>query len=207
MKKSPFDTSNVELEERVMLYATYDALSKQFQVEPINYESFDLRDIKEINNQPESTVGGALLIRDQKMSCVLLFVKVRTNIQLGWSDSSLKYFKYQIWAFSNLKNDFGRVNIRPKQFLDRIINGLFSIETKIRDDKSFNKAFYFVANEREKAIPALTPGFRALLFQFKEEQITYHILNKVLVAGRITGFNPEYAIKLAKLACKLSTII
>jgi hypothetical protein len=205
MENLPFDTTDVDAADISALRASYTAIKKSFKVALTNDDIIMLKDFDVFRNYTDITIGGTLLINHPESGCYLAFVKLRTTIENG-RGPVISYYKYQIWAITTLRSDFGRVIIRRETFVDKILNMVHPVQLQFKDDPAFSKQFYVVANDIEKANAAITMPFRQAIRDIKLDDFIIEIVGSTLIIGNVQLVNPEQTVYLADFASKLSTI-
>lgn len=205
MKNLPFDTIDTDADDIQALENIYISLKEKFSVGlPIEMD-IQLNQFEIFSNCPGASIGGTLLINHPEMGCYLLFVKVPTHIQNG-RGPSINYYKYQVWAYVTLRNDFGRVIIKRETFIERLLNTIHPVELKFDDEPSFNKNFNVIANDKHKALDAMTPDFRNAIKNIKQKNFIIEIVNSSLLIGSIELITPQQTIELSLIANNLSTL-
>lgn len=205
MKNLPFDTIDTDADDIRALESIYRSLKEKFTIGlPIEID-IQLNQFDIFSNYPGASIGGTLLIDHPESGCYLIFVKVPTHIQNG-RGPSINYYKYQVWAYATLRNDFGRVIIKRETFIERLLNAIHPVELKFEDDSTFNKNFNVVANDQQKASNAMTPDFRNAIKDIKLKNFIIEIVNSSLLIGSIELITPEQTAELALIASNLSTI-
>jgi hypothetical protein len=205
LKNLPFDTIDTDANDVQALEDIYTSLKEKFSVGlPVEID-INLNQFEIFSNYPGASIGGTLLINHPEMGCYLLFVKVPTHIQNG-RGPSINYYKYQVWAYATLRNDFGRVIIKRETFIERILNAIHPVELKFEGDNTFNKNFNVVANDRDKATKAITPSFRNAIQGIKLTNFMIEIVNSSLLIGSIELITPPQTVELALIASNLSAI-
>ena len=205
LKNLPFDTLNIDADDVQALEDIYKLLKEKFNVGlPLDID-VQLNQFEVFNNYPGASIGGTLLINHPEMGCYLLFVKVPTHIQNG-RGPSINYYKYQVWAYATLRNDFGRVLIQRETLIGRILNVIHPVELKFTDDSVFNKNFHVEANDRHKALAAMTPEFRRTVQDLTLTNFIIEIVNSSLLVGSIDLITPKQTVALARSANRLSII-
>lgn len=205
MKNLPFDTTNTDADDVQALENIYTSLKGKFAIGLPAEIDIQLNQFNIFSNYPGAGIGGTLLINHPEMGCYLLFIKVPTHIQNG-RGPSINYYKYQLWAYATLRNDFGRVIIKRETFFERLLNAIHPAELKFEGDAEFNKNFNVVADDQHKASNAMTPGFRNAIKDIKLENFIIEITNSWLLIGSIDLINAEHAVELSLIASNLSAI-
>ena len=205
MEKLPFDTMKIEASDIDALEATYKTLKENFKVGLTKDDAIKLKEFDMFTNHPEATIGGTLLINHPEDGCHLSFVKLRTVIQ-GGRGPAISYYKYQLWASATLRSDFGRVMIRRETLVDKILNVVHPVELHFDNDSAFSHRFFVAANDREKAITAMTPSFRDAIAGIRMDDFIIEIANSTLVIGNVQPITPQQTLYMAEFATKLSNL-
>lgn len=209
MKNLPFDTIGIESDELQALEETYKALKAKFNIALPGDIDLHINKFELFNNNPNTSVGDTLILNSSVNSCYLTFIKTAYSLNVGGrgGDSQTgNYCKYQAWAFVNLSTDFGRVLIRKKTFADTIIALFQPVSLKFKDDNAFNSEFYVVANDKEKAVSAMTPDFRKVVMAISNNDLLIEIVNNTLIVGNNKPINPAQVVYTAEVAYKLALL-
>jgi hypothetical protein len=203
MDKLPFDTTDIDAGDVQALEDSYNILRSKFKVGLTEDHTFDIKKFDVFSNYKEISIGGSLLINHPESGCYLTFIKVHTNIPNG-RGPALNYFKYQVWASATLRSDFGRMIIRRETVVDKVLNFVHPTEMHFKDDPTFSKKFYVVAQDKQKATGAMTKAFRNALMEIKTDDFVIEIVNSTLVIGNIKPIEPKQIVYFAGIASKLS---
>jgi hypothetical protein len=203
MENLPFDLINIDAVDVKALEDSYKMLRASFKVSLVKDDHINLKEFDVFSKHPEATIGGTLLIDHPESGCYLTFVKIRTNINLG-RGTGVSYYKYQIWASATLRNNFGRIMIRPETFIDKVLNTIHPVELRFKNDPEFNNKFNVVANDKDKATAAITGNFRDVIRNMEMDDFIIEIVNNTLIIGNIQLISPQQTLELAKVASKLS---
>ncbi|MGZ3813087.1 MAG: hypothetical protein ACXVJN_15175 [Mucilaginibacter sp.] len=205
MEKLPFDTANIDADDVQALEDTYKALKSKFKVALTEDQTFDIKKFDVFSNYQDISVGGSLLINHPEKGCYLTFLKVRTHVPNG-RGPAIDYFKYQVWASATLRSDFGRMVIRRETFADKILNLVHPTEMRFKGHRAFGQKFNVVADNEQKAVPAMTRAFRNELMEISADDFIIEIVNSTLVIGNVQPVDPKQIVYFAEIASKLSTI-
>ena len=210
MKNFPFDTTALDADEVQSLEDTYEELKRKFSIGLPNESEQHINKFEIFNNIPGAKLGGTLLINHPSANCYLNFVKFSYQNSMGGRGGKggqvTRYDKYQVWAFADLKSDFGRVLIRRETFTDRVLEIFHPIELKFNDDRIFNDHFYVVANDNEKAKAAMTSAFRNILVEMMYNDFVAEIINTAIVIRTIQPVAPDHTVHLAEFINKISQL-
>ena len=204
MEKLPIDTKSIDPQRLQELQEIYRAITKNFDLEPTDENAIELKDFGAFNNLKEAKIGGTFVINNTKLACHLTFVKVLTIVSL-YRDT-VSYYNYQIWASIKIKKNFGRVLIRRRTLVDKILNIVHPVEVHFHDDPPFKKNFYVVANDEAKAISGMTAGFRDALMDIQMEDFIIETFGDTLILGNNNPITQDYAIYLAGFISKMAMI-
>jgi hypothetical protein len=205
MDKLPFDLTNISADDVEALEAIYTALRKKFKVSITDDPTFDLNNFEIFNNYKDVSIGGTLLINHPEKGCYLNFVKVLIHLQNG-RGPSIDHYKYQVWASATLRGDFGRMVIRQETMIDRVLNVINPTELHFNDHTVFNKKFNVGAEDKIKAVPAMTRAFRNALMEIKTDDFVIEIVDSNLVIGNTLPLDAKQVVYFAEVAAKLSTV-
>lgn len=204
----PFDLTNIDADDVEALEEAYAVLRKKFRVSITEDHTFDIKKFDVFSNYKDISIGGSLLINHPEKGCYLTFVKVITDARDMHTQraQSLSYCKYQVWACATLRSDFGRMMIRRETVIDRVLNLVHPTELHFDDYVAFNKKFNVVADDKIKAIPAMTRAFRNALMEIKAEDFVIEIVGSTLVIGNTQPIDARQIVYFAEIAGKLSTV-
>jgi hypothetical protein len=205
MENLPFDITDIDADDVQAHEDSYKSLRSKFKVSLTGDDTFDIRKFDAFSNYKDISIGGSLLINHPESGCYLTFVKVRSEIKNG-RGPALNYYKYQVWASATLRSDFGRMIIRRETVIDKVLNLIHPTEMSFKDDPAFNKKFNVVADDKAKAVPAMTKAFRNVLMEIKADDFFIEIVNSTLVIGNILPVDPKQTVYLAEVASKLSRV-
>ncbi len=205
MEKLPFDTTDIDAGELQALEHSYKALRSKFKVGLTQDSTFDIKKFDVFNNYKDVIVGGSLLIDHPESGCYLTFVKVHTQIQNGRGPAR-DHYKYQVWASATLRSDFGRMSIGRETVVDKILSLAYPTEMYFKDDPAFSKKFNVVADDKEKAVKAMTKAFRNALMEINADDFVIEIVNSTLIIGNIGPVDPKQTVYFAEIASKLSRV-
>jgi hypothetical protein len=179
----------------------YKALKNRFDIRlPDNQH---VNNFEAFNNNENASIGGTIVLND---NCYLTFVKVHYQAREGRGISLTEYYKYQIWAFVNSENDFGRILIRRETFTDKILELIHPQELHFNDDKAFSNRFYVITNDKEKARSAIDANFRTLLINNNGDDFAIETINQTLIIRNNNVIDTNQAISLAEFAIKLTSL-
>jgi hypothetical protein len=204
-KDLPFDLVSLSSDDVQSLEDTYQALCAKFNVGPsgdndIHLEKFDI-----FNNNPNISIGGTLLIKTPANNCHLAFLRIHYSNYGLKSVTRYDYYKYQVWAFITLNKDFGQVLIRHETFNDKIVGLLHPCELNFKDDKEFDRKFYVVTNDEQKALLAMNWNFRNAVMDMGHSMMLETMGNSIII-GNNMSVDVEQTIELAEFACKIAAL-
>ncbi len=209
MKDLPFDTVGIDAEEVSTLEQTYKLLNAKFNTMLSSNVNMHVNKFELFSNNPNTVIGGSLIINAPKNTCYLTFMKNHFSVSAGGrggGSQNLEYNKYQVWAFVMLSKNFGRVLIRRKTLTDSILELVNHVALKIEGDQQFNSKYYVVANDRENAKAGLTPELRSVIMSIKNKELIIEIVNDTLVIGNAAPINPEVIAYLAEVANDIADV-
>lgn len=182
---------------------TIQLLGEKFKIQPV--WSTKIKGMEVFNPDLVDNIVGILLMNGNVRGFYLVFLKMYGR-RMGWSDPSVSYKDYHAIALATLEKDFGRVLIRKKSIVDKVTNLILPVELKFKDDKTFNKRFYVVVNDKDKAHSCMTPGFRSIVRELNKDNYIINIVNRTLIIECFENINPQQIVKLAEFADKLSLL-
>jgi hypothetical protein len=203
LKNLPFDTIDTDANDIDALESIYTMLKEKFNVGlPLDID-IELNQFEVFKNYPGASIGGTLLINHPEIGCYLLFIKVPTHIQNG-RGPSINYYKYQVWAYATLRNDFGRVMIKRETLIERLLNVLHPVKLKIEGDAAFNQTFNVMANDKQKAAGSMTTDFINAIKAISLKDFVIEIVNTSFLIGSIQPITPQQTLELAMIASNFS---
>ena len=209
MIELPFDTVGIDADEATALEKTYNLLRSKFNISLPGKIDTPINKFELFNNDTNANIGGSLIINPPTNTCYLNFIKNHFSVSAGGRGGGsqfLNYDKYQVWAFVNMKKDFGRVLIRRKTFTDGLLEIVNHVELKIDGDNQFNSTWHVVADDEKKSKDGLTPELRAVIMAIKNSKLIIEIVNNTLVIGNNELINPELIVYLADLANDIAEV-
>jgi hypothetical protein len=201
----PFDTCSLNADVVQALEDTYVALQAKFNISVPNDINLHINKFESINANPDISVGGILQINNTANECYLAFVKIHEHYHNIRAASDVDFYRYKVWAFITLKNDFGRVLIRRETFADRLVNLIHPVELDFKDDKEFSHKFYVITNDEQKALLAMNWNFRNAIMDMADD-VEMEALNHTLIISNNQNLDSEQTVKLAEFASKVAAL-
>ncbi|RCH56399.1 hypothetical protein DJ568_00635 [Mucilaginibacter hurinus] len=162
----------------------FDALKQKFDVEYTELQDFEPTQFSSFNQYNKVGVVKKIAIK-RAGTGYLSFIKTPTTL-------------LQLWGSVKINKDFGHVLIRPEKFADKLQELIKPVEIDFPDDKLFSQMNYVVANDRQKAVAAVTSGFRNIVAELQEDEFVIEIINDQLIINIKREPSPEVAKKLYK---------
>jgi hypothetical protein len=125
---------------------------------------------------------------------------------MNWTDPEVNYKTYQVFAFSYLNNDFGKVFICRKTIVDKIISIFVPVTLCFKNDVTFNSKFYVVADKIDKAYLSMGVLFRKATMILGDENFLINIKDHTLTIESMSKLDPKKTLLMADFACEVSGI-
>jgi len=201
----PFDTCSLQADTVQALEDTYAALRAKFNVSVPNDINLHIDEFETINANPDISLGGILQINNTVNELYLAFIKIHEHYHSVRSVTDVDFYVYKVWAFIKMKSDFGRVLIRKETFTDRIVSLIHHVELDFNDDKEFNKRFYVITNDDQKAHLAMNWNFRNAIMDMAND-MEMEALDHTLIISNNQPIDTEQTIHLAEFASKIAAL-
>ncbi len=196
--ESPFNTSGLSAEETARFQRTYDALKEKFGIQFTGHIDFNLEQFEVFKPYIDMiTRDSYVLKQDNNNDSYVLFVETHFKKRDNHAIITDMY-EHQTWAIAYLKNDFGRVLIRPETLADKIIELIHPVELDFEEDKAFSDTFYVLVNDREKAAKGMDRNFRNAVMDIRTDDFMIEIVNHTLIIGNRKPLSPEKAVHMAE---------
>lgn len=91
------------------------------------------------------------------------------NIKSPQLESS--FTEQEIIGFATLKNDYGKVLIRPETIADKINELIYKLEIDFEFDKEFSRKYYVLTNNEEKLRKNISAEFLSITRKYKGLEI------------------------------------
>jgi len=196
----PIETIDIDGDEIQVIEDIYKALNEKFNITfPDNF-TIDTGQFDSFNHYPEASIGAVWQVN----RCYLTFIKIHYIFRVRAATNS-DYYRYQLWAFVKLKNDFGRIVIRHESFTDKVLELINPVELDFEDDKAFSSIFYVVTNDKEKAMLAMTWNFRNALMDMQDDWIIEIVNNNLLIYNN-SCIDTRDALALTEFAGKIAAL-
>lgn len=205
MKYLQFDTRGIAPEEVATLKETYELLNYKFKTQFVDLK--DIRNFSLTDIGQQANLAGLLMIQKQIRKCFLIFTKSQNRAsKMNWNNPEASDSSYKVRAFAILRNDHGRVFIRRKTLIDKVINAFTAISVDFKRDKIFTSKFYVVAEGSEFTDEVLNQDFRNLLMDYSQENFSININNRTLMVEYPYGLDAQKTAKMTEFACAMSIL-
>ncbi|RCH54536.1 hypothetical protein DJ568_11995 [Mucilaginibacter hurinus] len=203
MKNLPFNSDGLTPSEIVHIYEAFKTLQEKFTLERTGSIDFKLADFEAFKNYDEVIVRDSYTINGVDRSYIMV---IETYKKIVWQSGEVDELReYHVWALTYLKQDMGKIRIRPETFRDKIVELITPLEIDFKDDKAFSDKFYVVADNDQKAAAGITQDFRNAVMAVGIPDIVIEINNQALVIGSTKGISPEKSICLAEFVSKVNS--
>ncbi len=206
MNNIPFETAGLVGSEIDLFLETYNHLKMQLPVKfdhdkVINFDGFEL-----FSHYTGYKVMASMAIDHSNGNAQVAFTKVGfPGYHTGYSQMVYRpnIYEMQAWIVATLNKDFGHVIIKQETLTDRITDLITHTELKFDDDKHFNKQFYVLASDHDKALSAMNFNFRNAVLDISTNDFLIEIIGNQLIIGNQKPINPEKTLCLAAFADKM----
>ncbi len=202
----PFDITALAGDDVQVLEDTYVALKAKFKVDLPDNDNHIADKFEQFSNNPNTKIGGVLLISYSTTSYYLVFNKIHyfsINVRGGQNSD---YYKYQVWALISSSRDFGNTSIRRETLTDKIVEMLHHVELDFEDDKVFSDKYYVTTNDQEKATKAMNWNFRNALTNINDNDIAIEAMGNDILVGNNKWLDPDQIVSLAESAGKIALV-
>ncbi|GAC1301642.1 MAG: hypothetical protein NVSMB24_04840 [Mucilaginibacter sp.] len=200
MKYLEFDTNGMSDDDVRLLIETNEMLSATFKTQFINH-----KEAKNFRLFNDAQVAGAVMIQSQLKRCFIVFAKTQPPLSnINWIDRERNYNAYKVYAFAFLNDDFGEIFIRRKTMIDRLINTFVPISLVFNHETNFNRRFYVIADDKEKANALIDEAFRKALMKLSDDNFSINISGRHLLAEYYHPLNPQKTLRLTEFSCAIS---
>ena len=194
----PFTTSGLSAEEISRFQNTYDALKEKSGIQFTGHIDFNLEQFEVFKPYLDViTRNSYVLKQDNNNDSYVLFVETHLK-KRNASGVITDHYEHQTWALAYLKNDFGRVLIRPETLRDKLIELIHPVELDFSEDKAFSDTFSVLVNDHEKAVKAINRNFRNAVMDIRADDFIIEIVNHTLIVGNRKPLSSEKAIHMAE---------
>lgn len=205
MQFPPFDTYEMADDDILLLKKTCRALSTNFETEYTNLNQH--KDLKRSMKAVQDNVAGIALIKKQSTSCILIFTKlIYPKSRTFAPNPGLAQNSLQVHAVAQLRKNFGTIHIRRKTFIDKILDIFLSIAVNFKKHKLFNKSFYVISDDKDKALITIDSLVIDLLLSIRKQNFIVNIVNNKLTVEYPSELDPEIVVKLADFACSMTLV-
>lgn len=204
MSEFLFDTKGLSTEALERFLLTYNELRANFNLQLTGHINFHLEDFDVFNQYHDYNLLGSYVIKNHTSDCYVLFVD--THTKKAHEGKITDHYEYQTWALAYLKQDFGRIKIRPETLVDKIGELIHPIELDFKEDKAFSDTFYVLVSDHAKAKTCMDRHFRNAVMDIREDDFVIEIVNHTLVIGNKKPISPERAVYLAEFICRLAAL-
>lgn len=200
-----FDTDGISPKEVATLKQTYELLNYKYKTQFLDYK--ETRNLNFIYLAMQANLTGMLMVQKQFRRCFLIFTKSQSRAsKMNWNDRQGSDSSYQVRAYAILRKDYGKVFIRRKSLIDKIINIFVVASINFKMDKAFTNKFYVVAEGKGCADDAMDQHFRDLVKKFSQKDFYINIINRTLMIEYSNGLDAQKTAMMAELACAMSTL-
>lgn len=205
MKFLQFDTLGIAAEEVVTLKETYELLNYKYKTQFLEFK--DNRNLNFKGIALQANLAGTLMIQKQIRKCFLIFTKSQSRAShMDWNNPGSNESSYKVRAFAILRKDHGKIFIRRKTLIDKVINAVTAISIDFKRDKTFSSKFYVSAEGGECADELLNQDFRDLLMGYSQEKFSININNRTLMVEYADGLDAQKTVKMTEFACAMSIL-
>lgn len=197
MNDLPFDTTGLATANTDEYLAIYNSLNEKFRIHRTGYIDFHLEDFETFKAFHDYNLRNSFVIKNDCSDCYILFVDTHGR-KTSARGKITEEHHYQVWGLAYLKQDFGKIKIRPETLVDKIGEFLHPIELDFKEDKAFSDTFFVLTNDRDKASAGMDRHFRNAVMDIREYDFVIEIVNHTLIIGSRKPVTPEKAVHLAE---------
>jgi hypothetical protein len=176
-----FENLELSQDERQVLDEVYDDLQKYFELKADQDFELDFKDYFMCKTYQDIELGEALQIAEGSNNAFITFTRVSFYRVYTRTRRTYLYSEWQVYAVARLPKDFGHVFIRKETLRDKIVEFFEPLEMDIKEDKEFNKKYYVLAKEKDKAEKLFTAQFRDELNKLLLQDFCIEVLKDTLV--------------------------
>ena len=205
MDNLPFNTTGLGADEIERFQNTYNALKAKFNIQLTGHINFHLEQFEAFKSYLDITLRDSYVIKHVNNDCYVLFIETHSKVQDA-KGIITDHYEHQTWALCYVKQDFGRVMIRPETLADKIIELIHPIELDFKEDKAFSDTFYVLINDHQKAIAAINRNFRNAVMDIRADDFVVEIADHTLIIGNRKPISPEKSIHLAEFVARVASM-
>ena len=181
---------------------TIQSLKAKFNLQQTGHIDFDLEQFEVFKHCHAVEVQRSYAIKSNDDSSYILCVQTHCKAQekTGITDT----YDQQIWALAYLKQNLGRVLIRPETLRDKIVELIHPLEIDFKEDKAFSDTFYVVANDHEKAVNGINRHLRNAIMDVRHDDFIIEIVDHALIIGSKKNITPEKSVHLAEFVSRVA---
>jgi hypothetical protein len=184
---------------------TRNALKAKFNIQLTGHINFHLEQFEIFKSYFAVNVRESYVIKQANNDCYVLFAEAHSKVKEA-KGLITDHYENQIWALVYLKQDFGRVMIRPETLADKLIELLHPIELDFAEDKAFSDTFYVLINDHQKAVTGIDRNFRNAVMDVRADDFVIEIVDHTLIIGSKKTISPNKALHLAAFVTRLASM-
>ncbi len=198
-----FDTVGLTSGQIDSFQEIYTALKSKFNIQQTGDINFHLQDFETFKRCFAVNLRDSFVIKHDKGDSYILFVE--NHIKLPHDKGGVsEFYEYQVWALAYLKQNLGRVLIRPETLRDKIVELIHPLEIDFKEDKAFSDTFYVVANDHEKAVNGINRNLRNVIMDVRHDDFIIEIVDHTLIIGSKKTITPDRAVHLAEFVARVA---
>jgi hypothetical protein len=195
----------LQTNETERFQTTYNTLKGKFHIQLTGHINFHLEQFELFKSYLALNLQNSYVIKQANSDCYVLFVETHSKTKDAKGEIT-DHYEYQTWALAYLKQDFGRVMIRPETLGDKLIELIHPIELDFKEDKAFSDTFYVLVNDHQKAVAGINRNFRNTVMDVREDDFVIEIVDHTLIIGNRKPISPEKAVHLAEFVARLASM-
>jgi hypothetical protein len=205
MPNLSFNTTGLNAMEIENFQDAYNALKTKFNIQPTGHINFCLEQFEIFRSYLDINLGQSYVIKQANNDCYVLFIQTHSKSKDA-NGIITDHYEYQTWALAYLKQDFGRVMIRPETLADKLIELIHPIELDFKEDKAFSDTFYVLINDYQKAVEGIDRNFRNAVMDIRVDDFVIEIVDHTLLVGSRKTISAEKVIHLAEFVSRLASM-
>jgi hypothetical protein len=205
MENLPFNTDGLGEKEIKQFATIHQALKEKFNIQHTGHIDFHLEQFEIFKYYLDFNLRDSYVIKHTNNDCYVFFVDThhKTKDSKGHITD---HYTYQTWALAYLKQDMGRILIRPETLTDKILEIIHPLELDFEEDKAFSDAFYVVVNDHAKAIAGIDRNFRNAVMDIRHDDLVIEIVEHTLIIGNRRPISTDKALQMAAFVSRLCSM-
>ncbi|MFL5810446.1 MAG: hypothetical protein ACJ749_13055 [Flavisolibacter sp.] len=194
-------TSSAEEDHQVLIQCLQQ-LQQDYSVTPGDLVDFKWKNFSLLHDY--SNLLNRQTLKIQNKNVYILFAEVEREVVGRYDTILIKEFRFFVVCFLN--KSFGHILIRKEKLEDKINEYFNKTQLNFPGDDLFNKRFYVLATEEDKALSLLDKNFRNELVKVdKTENLLVEVVDNLLLICNNKMVDLQSFEELVRLGNNLST--